>query len=465
VRRIVEDVGDIEPHQVRAVRHTIGTRHDDEPHACKGSRDAGLAVGIEGRIVQLRQLVRADHERGVPALSREGFGDIHVRPAIGDGETEAVLPRHDVEHLEPRGRAEQDVVVASEERLRETEDAGRIVEAGRGTEHGEVCVGRRIEGPEQHRDASGRGSAEEVDDRRAGRIEGVPSLAAHGGYRMQQMSWEELRAAASDRRSGSAVVASSAARAFCEIARSSSPDEIVEAAQLIVSSQPLMASCLRLADVVLRALDENDTNGAARAAETYAQRLDDERISLVKQLAERLPTEGTVVTVSASSLVIDALKSVPRLRVLCAVSEPGGEGRDAADALIEAGMEAALIPDGSLAQQSARADAVVFGADAIGPEGLLNKTGTFAAALGARTARRPCICVAASSKLVDQGLWPILVDASERVLSDGIPIFEEVPLSLVPTIVLENGTHTQRMIRRLARNARMHPSVVAWLGP
>jgi translation initiation factor 2B subunit (eIF-2B alpha/beta/delta family) len=278
------------------------------------------------------------------------------------------------------------------------------------------------------------------------------------------MTWDELRRAADDRRSGSAVVAAEAARALAETSRTASAEEIIEAARILVTSQPLMGSCLRLADVVLRALDADGPSGAALAAEAYAQRLDGERIALVKQLAERLPPEGTVVTVSASSLVIDALRSVPRLRVLCAVSEPGGEGRDAVEALRDAGLEVALIPDGSLAQQSARADAIVVGADAIGPEAILNKTGTLAAALGARTARRPCICAAASSKIVDQGLWPMLLDASERRLADGIPIFEEVPLELITTVVLENGPQSARAIKRLARTARVHPSIIAWFG-
>ena len=225
-----------------------------------------------------------------------------------------------------------------------------------------------------------------------------------------------------------------------------------------------MANCLHLADAVLRGVDDDGAPGAARAADEYAQRLDDERIALVKHLAERLPTEGTVVTVSASSLVIDALKSAPRLRVLCAVSDPGGEGRDAADALEQAGLETALIPDGALAQQSMRADAVVFGADALGPVALLNKTGTLAAALGARTARRPCLAVAATTKLVGERLWPQLTDASERLLTDGVPIFEEVPLSLVTTVVLETGPQTPRAIRRLSRSVRLHPRVVEWLG-
>ncbi len=277
------------------------------------------------------------------------------------------------------------------------------------------------------------------------------------------MTWDELRGAAGDRRSGSATIARTAAYALAEMSRTLSPDAIVDATQLLVSSQPLMASCLRLADTVLRGLDTDGAPGAARAADDFAQRLDDERTALVKHLAERLPTEGTIVTVSASSLVIDALKSAPRLRVLCAVSEPGGEGRDAAQALTDAGLEASLIPDGSLAQQSARADAVVFGADAIGPTAFLNKTGTLGAALGARTARRPCICVAATSKIVDEGLWPLLVQRSERLLADGIPIFEEVPISFVTTIVLESGPQGPRAIRRLARAARMHPQIVAWL--
>jgi len=156
------------------------------------------------------------------------------------------------------------------------------------------------------------------------------------------MTWEALRDAANDRRSGSAAIAAKAAHALGELASTAPPAVIEEGLSVLVSSQPLMASCLRLADVVLRALDAEGPPGAARAAEAYAHRLDNERIALVKQLAECLPIEGTVVTVSASSLVIDALRSVPQLRVLCAVSDPGGEGRDAADALRAAGLDAAL---------------------------------------------------------------------------------------------------------------------------
>jgi translation initiation factor 2B subunit (eIF-2B alpha/beta/delta family) len=274
--------------------------------------------------------------------------------------------------------------------------------------------------------------------------------------------WAALRSAAADRRSGSAVVAAAAGRAIADMARAL-PSDVIEGVRLIASEQPVMAACLRLGDVVLRAIDDGGPPKAADAAEGFALTLEEERIALVKHLAEQLPTEGTVVTVSASSLVIDALKSAPRLRVLCAVSEPGGEGRDAADTLKEAGMDCALIPDGALAQQSTRADVVVFGADAVGPVGILNKTGTLAAALGARTGLRPCLCVASTTKIVDESAWPYLVAGAERRLMDGVPVFEEVALSFVTKVVLETGPQSQRAIRRLARSAPLHPRLLAWL--
>ncbi len=287
-------------------------------------------------------------------------------------------------------------------------------------------------------------------------------VGAVPAHRSDTPAWEALRKAAADRRSGSAVIAAAAGRALAELAHDA-PQDVVDGARLIVSEQPVMAACLRLVDAVLRAIDEEGPARAADAAERFAQTLDNERIALVKHLAEQLPPEGTIVTVSFSSLVIDALKSVPRLRVLCAVSEPGGEGRDAAEALRNAGIESSLIPDGALAQQSARADAVIFGADAVGPVGFLNKTGTLAAALGARTGRRPCLCVASSTKFVDESAWPYLCAGAEERLLDGVPVFEEVPLSFVTRIVLETGAQSQRQVRRIARNAQLHPRILAWL--
>jgi translation initiation factor 2B subunit (eIF-2B alpha/beta/delta family) len=278
------------------------------------------------------------------------------------------------------------------------------------------------------------------------------------------MSWEVLRGAAADRRLGSAAVAAQAAPALAEIARTLSRDAITDAARVLVQGQPTMAACLRLAHVVLLGLDADGPVGAARAATAFAESLAAERRTLAERLRERLPREGTVVTVSASSTVIETLCAARHLRVLCAVSDPGGEGRGAVEALRSCGVEAELIPDGAVAQQCTRADVVLFGADALGSESLLNKTGTLAAALGARSAGRPCWCLAGRTKLVTEDAWPSIVRASEYKQLDGVPVFEEVPIALVTKIVMEDGPHAPRTMRRLSRSAALDQRVLDWLG-
>ncbi len=224
-----------------------------------------------------------------------------------------------------------------------------------------------------------------------------------------------------------------------------------------------MASCLRLGDVILRGLDAEGAPGAKRAADGFASKLASERIALRDALTKKLPREGAVLTVSASGTVLDALCAGPPLRVVCAISEPGGEGETAAEILRAHGRETLMIPDGAVAQQSTRVDAIVVGSDVLGPNALLNKTGTLGAALGARSASRPCICAAGTSKLVDEQTWNRVAAMSERLAVEGVRAFEEVPTELVTTFITEDGPTTPRQLRRAARNVKILPQIREWI--
>jgi translation initiation factor 2B subunit (eIF-2B alpha/beta/delta family) len=263
------------------------------------------------------------------------------------------------------------------------------------------------------------------------------------------------------------VVAQHAADALAEIAVTLSRDAIADAARILVQGQPLMASCLRLADAVLRGLDEDGPPGAHRAAIAFGRKLGREKTALSSALGRKLPREGSVLTVSASSTVLGALLDRPHLRphlrVVCAVSDPGGEGRTAVDVLRSGGVEAHVIPDGAIAQQSTRVDAIVIGADVLGSSAILNKSGTLAAALGARAAGRPCICAAGTSKLIDDPAWARLASVAERLAVEGVRAFEEIPAPLITTFVTEDGVTSTRSLRRASRAHRLHPRVAAWL--
>ena len=277
------------------------------------------------------------------------------------------------------------------------------------------------------------------------------------------MSWDAVHHVATDRSSGSATIAARAAMAFQEMSETLSTDAITSAAETLVRGQPIMAACLRLVDHVLRALDESGPVGVKRVAEGFEDRLRTESVDLTRELVRRLPDGGTVLTVSASSTVITALGATTGVRVLCAASNPGAEGVRAAERLRAHGVEADVIGDGAVAQQSTRADLIVFGADTIGPRAVLNKTGTLAAALGARASARPCLCVAGSSKIVSDKAWPLLAEQADHLMVEGVPVFEEVPIELTTQLITETGPMSPRALRRAARDADLHERIVQWL--
>lgn len=212
-------------------------------------------------------------------------------------------------------------------------------------------------------------------------------------------------AAASDREGGAMEVAATALAGLLEVA--TNPDVLEEAVAVLLAGQPAMAPIWHLARAArgpdppsalaaLRRSLGTDADAAVTAATTW----------LRDHLAT---TPGTVVTVSHSSLVSRVLGRVagarehPDPRVLGPltgrVAEPGTGG---------AGLSTAP-------------EVGVVGADAIGPEGLLNAVGT-----RELVGRVPTLVVATAVKLVPGEVFGRL----------GGPGFEVVPLEAVAAVVV-----------------------------
>jgi hypothetical protein len=190
--------------------------------------------------------------------------------------------------------------------------------------------------------------------------------------------------AAGDREGGATEVARRALEGLVEVA--ADPDLLAEAIDLLVAGQPAMAPVWHLA----RAAGSDDP---ATALADLRWRLDRDQTAAVGAAAHWLQRRpGPVATVSHSSLV-DAV--LARLR-----SQYGAAGP--ADA------------------EGERAVALV-GADAIGPDALLNATGTRALA-----ERLPTLVVSIPIKLVPAAAFARLA----------APGFETVPLDLVEAVAL-----------------------------
>jgi hypothetical protein len=190
--------------------------------------------------------------------------------------------------------------------------------------------------------------------------------------------------AAGDREGGATEVARRALDGLVEVA--ADPDLLAEAISLLVEGQPAMAPVWHLA----RAAGSDDP---ATALADLRWRLDRDQTAAVGAAAHWLQRRpGPVATVSHSSLV-DAV--LARLRSRYGAAGPADAEGEPAVALV--------------------------GADAIGPDALLNATGTRALA-----ERLPTLVVSIPIKLVPAAPFARLA----------APGFETVPLELVEAVAL-----------------------------
>ena len=157
-----------------------------------------------------------------------------------------------------------------------------------------------------------------------------------------------------------------------------------------------------------------------------------------------------VFTLSRSGTVLDALRRAdpPPPMIVVAESRPGGEGVDVADELAREGRNVMLIPDTALPQFFAResVDVALVGADTVLPTGgVVNKVGTYLAALVAKPHRIPFYVASASDK-VSTDPEPHLEASSPDDLYAGpapvevfCPLFEVTPAKLLSGIITEYG--------------------------
>jgi hypothetical protein len=209
-----------------------------------------------------------------------------------------------------------------------------------------------------------------------------------------------VREAAADRRGGATEVAARALDGLLEVA--GDPRRLEAAVAALLAGQPAMAPIWHLARAArgpdpgaalarLRASLDADAGAAVEAAAGW----------LRPRLAGR--GRGAVATVSHSSLVD---------RVLARLG--AGEGAAGPARVSEAAA-------GTGAERAGPAVVGLVGADAIGPEALLNAAGT-----GELAARLPTLVVATAIKLLP-------AEAFARLAGPG---FEAVPLGAVAAVVV-----------------------------
>ena len=359
-----------------------------------------------------------------------------------------------------------------------------------------------------------------------------PTVADLRADREHGSAWLSLRAVEVLRDRAAALAAGGAEGGGPEGARTGGEDadgslaraEVTRLARALAGARPAMIALPnRVHRAMARALGGAASGGAATAVRDAAGTVLREAIAAEGAVAEavaRAAAGRTVMTLSLSGTVQDGLLSAdpaPALVVVCE-SRPGAEGRTLAARLVEAGVNAVLVPDAAVAWAlgAEGVDLLLVGADTVYEDGsVVNKVGTRPAALAARAAGVRVLAAASTDKIAATGAaWtgedeegdareadasgtdPWGTDASEadasgargsgalgsgargsgargsgaaartrapgapRALRRRAPLFEWTPGELIDAVLTERGELTPE---RVAAVAAEHAADRAWL--
>jgi translation initiation factor 2B subunit (eIF-2B alpha/beta/delta family) len=215
------------------------------------------------------------------------------------------------------------------------------------------------------------------------------------------------------------------------------------------------ARALAVADTAVERGDRAADLRAHLAASSAAERRDlEQAVADAAGVAVQLITasDAWIATLSASEAVTAALLALAKAgrkpRVIVAESRPRLEGRDTARALAAAGLETWLVADAALPLLISQASAVWLGADAVTEQGVINKVGSYTAALAAREHGVPVWAIAVRRKLLPGGTAALgIVEMPPAELWEDAPrgvrprnvYFEMVPAPLLRGVVVEDG--------------------------
>ncbi|HSV41826.1 MAG TPA: hypothetical protein VLH13_00270 [Methanomassiliicoccales archaeon] len=148
---------------------------------------------------------------------------------------------------------------------------------------------------------------------------------------------------------------------------------------------------------------------------------------------------SSVLTLSYSSTVMSTLfrlKQENDLHVFVCESLPLGEGRQTVAKLKKHNIDAKLIMDAMMGSVIEEVDCCLVGADAVTPDGVINKVGTRALAATCMTAGKPFFVLTSELKITEMDRLNL---SRLKKDVDGVPeyhqIFEYTPLDLVDDIV------------------------------
>ncbi len=259
--------------------------------------------------------------------------------------------------------------------------------------------------------------------------------------------WQRrLKEICADRKSGATELAKRAVRLLKSMERQKAPFEnLVTAAEQIAAAHPAMAPLWHIAQLV-REQKLDQSQQLSKRLRQFLEDMERHAQQAVNVAVEWLP-EGVVPVHSFSSLVFRALtaahKRGKRVKVVCTVALPGGEGVALAKALKRNGVPVTLVADLHAFAWLPRCDLFLVGADAWCLDGLVHKVGTHPLAWFARHLGVPVWSLGTTEKRLPlrwretmKGQAPPLAPSS---IAQDRTLYDLTEWSLVAGIISEEG--------------------------
>ncbi len=228
-------------------------------------------------------------------------------------------------------------------------------------------------------------------------------------------------------------------------------------AKTLLKAQPKMATLFNLANRSLLIINSHTAFGEAKAGvEKYIYSFLAIVVGIGDSITQKLQpviNENSVILVHSYSATVNKVlvnikNSGLNFEVFTTESRPMLEGRKTAQTLAAANIPVTFVVDSGVLFALQRSSIVLFGADAITKEGVVNKIGTALIALAAQAQNKPCYVLADSTKFLPSsyGLTMEEIHAKEEVwpeASDSIVVlnryFETTPLDFFTAVVNEYG--------------------------
>ncbi|MDL5361768.1 initiation factor 2B-like protein [Halalkalicoccus sp. NIPERK01] len=236
---------------------------------------------------------------------------------------------------------------------------------------------------------------------------------------------------------------------------------LAERATALLEARPSMAALGNRIDRAMWAASEDESPAALeRAAWEEIDRALAADGEAAENAAERL--EGTVLTLSRSGTVAEALSAGEPERVVVLESRPDREGVGVAERLAES-LDVTLTLDAAVAHLMEEVDVLLVLADG----GVVNKVGTRTAAVVAAREGVPAYAVAAADK-ISPSTEPTLESVERGAITESeavtveCPLFDRTPPELVSGVITEDGVLDAAGIRERARE---HERRARWKEP